>query len=97
MGSVTSPFVAGGPCPCRDCQGVFEAEDDHLLCQQCGYCPEEAFDHRIEDCPQCKSFAHIINQGNIICSGCTLELTAEDEETAITMWNSMPRRGPDAE
>lgn len=69
-----------------------EPGDDYVVCETCGYCPEEEYDHRIDDCPACGSFAYIINQGNIVCSCCSLELTEEDEETAILRWNSIPRK-----
>lgn len=96
---MTEPlFKVGDACPC--CGATFKLENDfpgspdsesYVLCPECGYCPEDEFDGRINDCPSCKSYSHIINQGNIVCSGCGLELTADDEETAIKQWNGMKR------
>lgn len=90
-------FRAGDKCPCRDCDGIMVQEDtqcgfDHIICPECGYCPEDEFDGRIKDCPACSSWSYIINQENIVCSGCDLELTAEDEEAALKAWNAMSRR-----
>ncbi len=92
-------FKAGDKCPCNDCEGVFAVpkhhssdEPDYVECPVCGYVPEDEFDGRIDDCPSCGSFAHIINQGNVVCSGCTLELTADDEETALALWNAIGRK-----
>jgi hypothetical protein len=95
---LTGPlYRVGEQCPCAQCPGAFENENDgpgqdpYVLCSVCGYCPEDDFDARIKDCPLCESFAHVINQGNIVCSGCTLELSGDNEEIAIKMWNALPR------
>jgi len=90
-------FKAGDKCPCKNCSGVFHHDhgDPEAVCPSCGYAPEDAYDGRIADCPSCGSFAHVINQGNIICSGCKLELTADNEEAALQLWNALPRVMPE--
>lgn len=98
---MTDPiFKPGDKCPCKNCDGHILPEreadpygtEDFLICDECGYCPEDEFDGRIDDCPQCGSWAYVINQGNIVCSGCTLEMSADDEETALAMWNGIARK-----
>jgi hypothetical protein len=79
------------PCPCRDCAGRIAMDphatpDEEPVCTVCGYCEDEN-DHRVNDCWACGAFSFIINQSNIICSGCGIELTGPDEETAIAAWN----------
>lgn len=77
-------------CPCAQCDGTL-ATNEHgdAECPVCGYCTDE-HDRLIDDCPLCGSFSYIINQDNICCSGCSLELTAENEEKAIAVWNRRP-------